>query len=110
MGQAMVRVQEFFDRLNRGERWRGRVWPGGYHLALQVHDELVPDMPSGRPWVGKRVVGTDGARLIEQAWQYNLPVAREVKRLMEVGGDNIGVPTPVSMEWHETSWAEGVSV
>lgn len=103
-GKAMIRVQEFFDSLNRGERFAGRTWPGGYYIALQVHDELVPDMPSGE---GKTTKGPADAR---EAFRYNLPIAREVKRLMELGGTDINIPTPVSMEYNPVSWAEGISV
>lgn len=95
--KAMVRVHEFFCQLNRGDEFAGRAWPGGYFLTLQVHDELVPDMPAGPSPVG-------------EPWAYNLPVIREVKRLMELGGNDIGLPTPVGVEYHGETWAEGVSV
>lgn len=95
--KAMIRVDEFFGRLNDGAEFEGRTWPGGYHIALQVHDELVPDMPSG-------------AGRGEQSYSYNLPVVREVQRLMALGGDDIGVPTPVGIEYHESTWAEGITL
>lgn len=94
---AMVRVQEFFDHLNNGERFEGKRWPGGYHLALQVHDELVSDMPSGK---GKGV----------NPYDYNLPIAKHVRYLMEKGGDDIGVPIAVGMEYHEYTWDKGVTI
>jgi hypothetical protein len=94
MGKAMWRVQEFFDWLNAGKKFAGQRWPGGYHLILQVHDELVPDMPSGK---GKG----------ENPYDYNLPVAKEIARLMALGGDDFGIPTPVGGEFHEHNWSEG---
>lgn len=97
MLKAMIRVSDFFDRLNRGEEFAGRSWPGGYYIALQVHDELVPDMPSGH---GRG----------KNPWDYNAPIVAEVKRLMELGGDDIGVPTPVGIEYHSANWSEGVSL
>ncbi len=97
MARAMIKVQAFFDRLNRGEKFAGKAWPGGYYIALQVHDELVPDMPSG---AGKS----------EKPWLYNLPIAREVQRLMVSCGEGISVPTPVSMEYHADNWSVGIAV
>jgi hypothetical protein len=29
---------------------------------------------------------------------------------MEKGGEDIGIPTPVSVEWHDVSWAKGVAI
>jgi DNA polymerase I-like protein with 3'-5' exonuclease and polymerase domains len=87
--KAMIRVQEFFDRLNDGGKFHKKTWPGGYHLVLQVHDELVVDFPRG---------SSPG---------YNKPIAREVQRLMALGGDDFGIPTPVGCEYHPNNWAEG---
>lgn len=95
MDKALVRVQRFFDSLNDGAEFEGKTWPGGYYIVLQVHDELVPDMPSG-------------AGLGENPYDYNMPIANEVARLMALGGDDIGVPTPVGIEYHEHNWSEGV--
>jgi DNA polymerase I-like protein with 3'-5' exonuclease and polymerase domains len=97
MGRAMVRVDEFFTYLNDGGKFEGKRWDGGYFLALQVHDELVPDMPSGEGR-GKK------------PWEYNFPIAREVARLMALGGEDIGVPTPVGIEYNQHNWAENVVV
>ena len=95
--KAMIRVSQFFDRLNRGETFAGRVWAGGYYITLQVHDELDLDMPSGR---GKLL----------KPWQYNLPIAREVKRLMEMGGQDISIPTPTGCEYIESDWSAGIAI
>ena len=93
MCMAMIRVYEFFEKLNRGEKFAGRKWGGGYFITMQVHDELVLDMPN--PTSNKR---------------YNLPIITEVKRLMELGGEGISVPTPVGVKYHVNNWAEGESV
>lgn len=97
--RAMVRIHSFFKSLNRGEMWDGRKWPGGYYLALQVHDELVPDCPSGK------LFGHT-----EKPWEYNLPIMKHVKKLMEQSGGDIGIPLPVNLEYHEVTWAKGLAV
>lgn len=60
-------------------------------MVLQVHDELVFDFPKG----------ADIA---------NLDRARELRSLMSIGGEDIGVPTPVAIEYHANDWSEGVRV
>jgi len=62
----------------------------GSYMIMQVHDELVFDFPKAK----KR----------------NLPKIRKIAQLMEQGGEDIGVPTPVSIEYHPVSWDTGVSV
>ena len=59
-------------------------------MVLTVHDELVFDFPSG----DKR----------------NLPKMRRLQQLMEQGGEDIGVPTPVSVSYHPRNWAEKVKL
>lgn len=92
MCKAMVRVQEYFDTINRNIR---RFVAAPAFMTMQVHDELVLDLPAyGDPRVDSK--------------RSNLPIAREVSRLMELGGDDIGIPTPTSIEYHPVSWSEGV--
>lgn len=97
--KGMIRVYEFFTYLNDGGEFLGRRWPGGYYIALQVHDELDTDMPSGK---GRS----------PQPWGYNLPIAREVKRLMELGGMDFipQIPIPCGVEYHQHNWSESVSL
>lgn len=83
--KAMVRVHRFFQALNRGQKFAGKAWPGGYYLVLQVHDEIDTDMPA----LGK---GND-------------PIVNEVKRLMELSGEDIGVPLKVAASYHPIHWA-----
>lgn len=87
---AMIRVQAYLDELNSSippkelDRY-------GYFLVMQVHDECVFDFPYVKD-------------------MGNLPIAQEVARLMSIGGEGLGVPTPVGIEYHENNWAEGVTV
>jgi DNA polymerase I-like protein with 3'-5' exonuclease and polymerase domains len=80
MMKAMIRCHQQL------EEWRSTGFDG--YMILQVHDELVFDFPAGN----------------------NLPKIRKLKRLMEQGGDDIGIPTPVSCERCVDNWSEGVSV
>lgn len=84
MMKAMIRCHAYLKTLE-----------GGYFMVMQVHDELVFDFPKGRG---------------SEPWKTNLPKIRKVMRLMAQGGDDIGVPTPVSCEYHADNWSEGISV
>ena len=77
--KAMVRCQNQLDEWNK----KGNVQ---YHLALQVHDEMVFDFPAG----GRK----------------NLPKVLRLKALMEQSGEDINVPLTVSCSWHPKNWAE----
>lgn len=66
-----------------------------YHLIMQIHDELVFDFPAGSGL---------------EPWKTNLPVARRIASLMEQGGDDIGVPTPVGCEYHAENYSVGMAV
>jgi hypothetical protein len=59
------------------------------------YDELVFDFPRGTG---------------PEPWKTNLPKVRRIQGIMERCGDGIGVPTPVGLEYHESSWAEGVTL
>lgn len=87
--KAMVRVQELFDDWNR------KAGREDYKIVMQVHDEMVFDFPKrSNPKTDRK--------------SSNLSRIREVQRLMAMGGDDFGIPTPVSCEYHETSWGEGI--
>ena len=64
-------------------------------MILTVHDELVFDFPKGRG---------------DKPWLTNLPKIRKIQSLMEQGGEEIGIPTPVTVEYHAKSWGEGMIV
>lgn len=96
MGKAMLRVQQQFNEWNKGlskEETRQR----GYFIAMQVHDEMVFDMP-------KR------AHPKADPKRSNLGRIRVIQKLMEEGGNDLGIPTPVSVEYNEHNWSEGVGV
>jgi len=88
MLKAMIRCSAYLNELNKRDK-------RGYYMILQVHDELVFDFPKGK---GKK------------PWLTNLPKIRTIKRLMEQGGDDIGVPTPVEIEYHAEDWSKGITI
>jgi DNA polymerase I-like protein with 3'-5' exonuclease and polymerase domains len=91
---AMIRCQDYLDTLNKpiANHLRTHL---GYHMTIQCHDELVFDFPAGKG---------------SEPWKTNLPKIRHIQGIMERCGDGIGVPTPVGLEYHESSWAEGVTL
>ena len=70
--------------------WRSEGFDG--HIALEIHDEILFDFPRG---------ATPDAN----KWR-----ALELKAIMERSGDDIGMPTPVSVEYHPVTWAEGITI
>ncbi len=57
-----------------------------YRIAMQVHDEIVFDFPAG----GRK----------------NLPKVRRLQKLMELSGDDIGIPLKVAATYHPGNWSE----
>lgn len=90
MTGAMIRVQEYLDRVNERD-------PRGFHMIMQVHDELVFDFPKGRT---------------PEPWREHRGKIRAIQKLMEVGGEYLipSIPTPVSCEYHPQNWSEGIAV
>jgi len=86
MMKAMINCFWYLNMLNRKD-------PRGYYMVIQVHDELVFDFPRGRG---------------PEPWRENLPKIMKIRRLMERVGDDIGVPTPVGIEYHSDNWSEGI--
>lgn len=95
MCKAMTRCYDYLIELNK-------KLAGGYYMIIQVHDELVFDFPSpsGNFYHEGKLA----------PWKFNLPYIREIQRLMELGGNDFGIPTPVSVEYHSDTWAEGISL
>jgi DNA polymerase I-like protein with 3'-5' exonuclease and polymerase domains len=89
MMKAMIRCQAFLDSINTDKRIDQA------YIALQVHDELVFDFPAGT-----------GA----EPWKDNYDKIQMIRKLMEQGGNDIGIPTPVSCEYHANNWSEGTRV
>lgn len=88
MQKAMVRCQSYLDQINENATHKA-------YLILQVHDELVFDFPRGQG---------------PKPWKTNLAKVKTIRRLMEKGGDDYGIPTPVSLTYHAKTWSEGVSI
>jgi len=82
MNWAIIRIGRYFRRLRQQ----------GYsaYIIAMIHDELVFDVPKGK----------------ERA----IPVMKNVKRIMESCGDLIGIPTPVSFEYHPENYEQGIPV
>lgn len=62
-----------------------------YKMILQVHDELVFDFPVAAPGVNEKIIC-------------------DVARIMEMSGDDIGIPLPVEVNLHTESWASKVHI
>jgi DNA polymerase I-like protein with 3'-5' exonuclease and polymerase domains len=88
MQQAMTRCQAQLEKWNLESVHK-------FYMILQVHDEIVFDFPKG---TGK------------EPWRTNLGKIRKIQQLMERGGRGIGIPTPVSVEYHPVSWDTGVTL
>ena len=58
-------------------------------------NELVFDLPKGKGLL---------------PWKTNAHHVREIKRLMEMGGDDVGVPTPVNVEYVSDNWSQSEAV
>lgn len=87
INKAMIRCD------NQLLQWRQQGWDG--RMIMQVHDELVFDLPRGTG---------------SKPWLTNLPRINKLKWLMVQGGVDIGVPTPVSVEYHPDNWSVGITV
>jgi hypothetical protein len=95
MVKAKIRVAPYLLELNNAV-YAKKLWgPGGYHMILTVHDELVFDFPKGRT---------------VEPWQENLSKVQKIRQLMEEGGEDISIPVPVSIEYHAESWSEGKTI
>lgn len=87
--KAMTRCYNFIQKWNRaavGAVVDGivKVFAGEVKLVLQVHDEIVFDLPKG---------GTK-----------NLPLANKLRSLMEQSGNDIGIPLRVAISYHPNNW------
>jgi DNA polymerase I-like protein with 3'-5' exonuclease and polymerase domains len=77
--KAMNRCAPYLKEISRKEKQEHR-------MVLTVHDELVFDFPKG----GKK----------------NLPKVLELKRLMEMSGDDVGIPLKASISYHPNNWGK----
>lgn len=96
MMKAMVRCHEFLQDYNADRKPEYHAY-----MVMQVHDELVFDFPKMEAkWPFGKRKGRPG----------NVGTIMEIRELMEAGGEDIGVPTPVSATYHEEHWGTGVSL
>lgn len=98
--RAMNRVQGQLD-----EWWGQNGFDG--HIVMQVHDELVLDLPALGDPVGDHDRTKKNPR---HRGTSNLRRIRVVQKLMEQGGADIGVKTPTGCEYHKENWSEGVTL
>lgn len=102
MNQAMIRTQAMIDG------WQAAGFDG--YLIMQVHDELVFDFPKSKVHPSKD--RSTKAYNESKSWMSsgsNLWRVRQLQAAMELGGEGIGIPTPVSAEYHENNWSEGMT-
>lgn len=107
MNKAMVRCHEHINQ------WRESTKFDGF-IALTVHDELVFDFPK----VGDPT--KDHAREKQRTSVFpnvkaqfrtsNLWRIRKMQRMMEMSGDDIGVPLKVAVTYNPETWSKGVSL
>jgi DNA polymerase I-like protein with 3'-5' exonuclease and polymerase domains len=96
MARAMVRCEE------KLQGWCDEMFDG--YMVLQVHDELIFDFPKyGNPIAESKL--PHSPYRTSNLWR-----ARILQKCMERGGEDIGVPTPVSVKYVADNWGEGVGV
>lgn len=83
------------------QEWKDQTGFDGF-MTMQVHDELVFDFPAGK------VHPTEEVNKVSHFKRSNLWRVRRLAQLMSVCGDDLGVPTPVGIEYHADNWAKGV--
>jgi DNA polymerase I-like protein with 3'-5' exonuclease and polymerase domains len=86
MRRAMVRCEDLM------EGWRAAGFDAW--MVLTVHDELIWDLP-------RRADPRTNPKAS------NLARAKKLQTAMESCGRDIGVPTPVNLEYHPDNWAVG---
>lgn len=101
MSKGMRRCWDQFREWEQKEGFKGRI-------VMQIHDEMVFEMP-------KAPVGIQEAMEIKDKKhpryrKSNLWRIQTLRRLMEQGGDDYGIPTPVTCKWHDNNWSEGVKI
>ena len=98
--KAMIRVEA------KLAEWRDSGFDAW--MVLQVHDELVIDMPrKGDPRIDLDPSRKDGMKLFRKT---NLWRVRQIQEIMASCGEGISVPTPVGCEWHPISWDVGITL
>lgn len=101
-GTAMWCTRKGMLRVDQQLReWRHTTTDGknlDSHLILQVHDELVVDMPFSPERFNLKTNKKEPG---------NSDKARQIRKLMEMSGDDIGVPLKVEINYHVNNYATG---
>lgn len=98
MRKAMVRCDGQLEEWNRSVARTGLdPYDHGYFMILQVHDELVFDFPRR-------------ACPLKDPKRSNLGRIYTIQKLMEKGGDDFGIPTPTSIEFHPDNYSAGIAI
>jgi len=100
MGRAMVRTHDFLQQWNLSQKMQRKLnrlqWERyKAFITLQIHDELVFDLPAALPQAGQPAG--------------NLAAIMKVRSLMEKSGEDIGVPLKVDIAYHPHNWSEAES-
>jgi DNA polymerase I-like protein with 3'-5' exonuclease and polymerase domains len=113
MNKAMIRCSDKLREWNRSTGFTGRI-------CMQIHDELVFDFPKSHTHPREDLDPAKKSKLVfyrksEAGEIYldnrsNLFYIRQLQSLMEQGGQDIGIPTPVSCSYHEDNWEEGLDL
>jgi len=98
MRSGMIKCQDQLDAWHDESGFDGRI-------AMQVHDELVFDFPAGKMSPVDEMNKKSKFRLGSNLWR-----VRALRDIMQTCGDDIGIPTPVALEWHPKNWAKGVKI
>lgn len=101
--RAMLRCEEQL------RKWRAEGFDA--YVMMQVHDELVFNFPRSKTHPKEDL---EREKRVGKGKPYfrssNLWRARVLQRLMEKGGEDIGLPTPVGVEYHDSSWGVGMTM
>lgn len=90
MRKAMIRCQAQVDKWNRDSYEKDMIY-----LIAQVHDELLFDFPRGKG---------------DEPWLTHRDKMKKIQTFMSMGGDDMGVPTPVSCGYHSDNWSEKIAL
>lgn len=100
MMKAMIRCHR------RLAEWRREGFDA--YICLQIHDELVFAMPKGKVHPHEDLKLERAGKQLPRHGRSNLWRIRMLQKLMEMGGNDIGIPTPVGVEYNEHNWADMV--
>jgi DNA polymerase I-like protein with 3'-5' exonuclease and polymerase domains len=100
MVKAMIRVQEKLLDWRKRDRFNARI-------VMPIHDELLLAFPKSIIPFEQQIQEEKEGRIVDTD-DRNLWRVRVIQKLMEKGGDDIGIKTPVGCEIHMNNWKEGM--